>query len=275
MLSIFGDPTALITETGLLNKSSRFVIVEGKTDRQAIWRHVKRLGLSLRCLDGKANVLKFAKSARERGIDNVIAIVDSNGWSVLGMPAEYSELNGGVLAVTQYRDLEMDILGVTGIEGILAECLDTTRVDLAEASLGINVAESILHNAARIGALRVVNEAHSLGGKVNTLAYRLSQDPFEDCSIAMLVELAGLTPEVRNFAIERSLTYLDTHSPQTLACGHDVSALISRASGGTFGGGRAVSSKDVERMIRVAAGREVFDRTSIGVALEQFALAPS
>lgn len=249
-------------------RGQRYVVVEGRTDRAVVWRHLRSRGATVRPLEGKANVLAFARQARRGGLSNAISVVDRNGWTVDGLPAEIMSLCDLNLAVTQHRDMEMDLLRSTDFGAVEAEFFNPEVVLQVEHELGMSLRDAFIVAAAPLGAVRLAVEHMGLGVRVNRLAGSVAFDerrlrlPLADVVAALPLE------EPERTAVEREADQLLSTNPAVLlACGHDVMALVARSARRGLGSTGRCRAEDVERTLRASTSTEAFLSTPVGQAL--------
>lgn len=269
----FIDATAIANEISLLRDMYRgtVVIVEGPDDG-CVFEKFKARDDQCRIVPahGKENAINALRLLRRRGLATcVLVIVDADFWHLTGEEPEDAEV-----MLTEFHDLEMDIVASAALEDIVRELADARRVENFEALSEESLRTRLLEQAGRIGLARFVSCRDDL-----RLAFR-STDVEEYVDHARvevdldryLEEVLEASPDavgmdgIKSRLAETHVSGLDWAQ---VARGHDYASLLAIALR------TAIASHDVtianrshvEMLLRLAYSREYFERGALARAI--------
>lgn len=243
------------------------LVVEGADDGRLMERFAARED---RCrvvpANGKRSALGALALLRKRGMSNFVCVVlDADFWNLSGETPDDSDV-----MVTDFHDLEMDIAMSDAFDTLLREIADTDLVVEFERHHGTSTRQALLRILQVVGLLRFANYQHGLFLRFrNTeLEDYIHEESLEvDVNGFISAVLDDSHPGVDHASVKNctsSFEAQDADLPQ-LVRGHDLASLLGVALRKTISArDRSVGCREhVESMLRLAFGRECFERTNL------------
>lgn len=268
------DATHTANEIGLLRDVHRgsVLVVEGADDARVFERFRAQDGLcEVVVAFGKRPALDTLKILKRRGMAKLTCvIVDADFWHLTGEVPDDPDV-----LLTSFHDLEMDICMTEALENVLREYADPARIAHLESVEGTDIRTVFMRRLHGISALRFANAQAGLFLR------------FRDTDLSPFVDPDTLRIDVERFisaVLERSKSGVNRHQvmagaeaarvedvdlPQVVR-GHDLALVLGVAIHGVIGTCDETTARNVESLLRLAFGRECFERLSLHAAISSW-----
>ena len=251
----YKDPGDVAAEAVMLRmfRGGAVLVVEGVTDL-SFW--------SVRCHptcelvdgEGKANVIGGVQKLDTAEFDGVLGVVDDDYDSLVAV-----ELGTNNIVRTDARDLEAVLCRSSAIEKALAEFGSSSKIQVFEATQGIDVQSGLLERALPFGRLRLAAALYGLDLRQDAIRVQRFVDAstWETDEDALVRAVAR--PEVvgHEELVKRSIAELPTVDPWLVVRGHDLIEILRIGLQRVLGDIRPhIGAKEIARVLRAGFSAE-------------------
>lgn len=279
----YATNTKKIASEVAMSSRTRFILVEGETDRLFLSPHVGRRAV-IRELDGRSKVCEVFKVLEQRRQTNFVAVIDADFDQVVGINPSTPRIAYMALSDDGREctiDLEAMLICTRALRQMCGDCLGTRIKDHGGPEVfAEEMRESLRRAAAAVGSYRAAvmdlymetKAAQGIGELdeeewsqfVDPVTGAVSRDRLEEVIRAKVLNESKFR-EVR----QRSRDFYDNHGAGWLLCrGHDMTELLAMRL--SFLRGREIQRQEVERLLRDAYTENLLKKTAFGRRLEQF-----
>ena len=267
------DEYSIANEISVLRDTYRgtVVLVEGADDGRLMEKFRARED---RCrivpAFGNERALRVLRILRDRGHGHsLLLILDADYWHLTGDTPDDRDI-----VITDFHDLEMDIAMSDAFDSVLREIGDRERVAELEHQHRVSIRLMLLREAGRIAAVRYANALRGL-----YLRFRdVDLESFVRDETAV-IDVGGYVQAVLEkshggvslgevLSETANIRSVDSDLAQMVR-GHDFAALLAVALRCLIGQcpPDIASPRHVESLLRLAFGREHFDRSALNAAI--------
>lgn len=215
---------------------------------------------------GKQRALGALRILRERGLaDGLLVMLDADFWHLTGQIPDDDDI-----VITDFHDLEMDIVMSAAMDDLLREMADSGLVSAFEDDRGGSVVTALMRELAEVSVIRYANATRELflrfsyvdiGRYVDEHSARVDVHDYIQAVLDQShhgVELGEVV------AAAEAVTVADSELNQAVR-GHDFTILLGIALRHLLG--RCPPDigcgSHVEALLRLAYGREHFERSEL------------
>lgn len=250
-----------------------YLLTEGDTDARVFARFTDDTGCRTIDCRGKENAVEAIKILDKSGTTGVLAIVDADFDRI-----REKQIDSPNIVLTDLHDFDLMMITTPAFGKVLAEYGSQNKISQFEKRHGKRLLDHLMKEACKVGALRLLSQDESLNLKFKGCRYAQFVD---DARIE--VRLDKLVKAIKNNSQMHTLDDDDLickcnailgepHSLFELACGHDVSQLLSIGLRSTLGSNNA-SAVDLDRIeasLRLAYESTFFDCTKLKVKVSEW-----
>jgi len=251
-----------------------FLLVEGDTDARVIEGFTDNSTCMIIVGHNKDNVLQAVDLLLKTGPPGIVAIIDSDFWS----------LNGTVphrdcIFVTDSHDIETMMLQTSALEKVLRELASKPKMTRFQKTNNKTIREMLVDIGLPIGLARWISEKHSLALKFKEMDFTL----FVHAKL-FVVSLSQLANTIVGNTTNPSISAIDLHSKISQAqknnlpdvwhicSGHDLMKILSIALQSAIGSRKPheVTTQALERHFRLAYEYEFFRMSKLWKSLRNW-----
>lgn len=216
--------------------SGSFLLVEGASDSRLFKAFVDQDSCSVTVCHGRENVMSVVSILERENFCGVLAVADSDFSPLTGEVIESENI-----CLTDHNDLECMIITSSSWDAILSEYGSENKISQFEQSSDQSARQSILKQAAFIGATRFISKKNVWNLKFDRMTYQFrSNKSFEvdqERTVEHIISRSELDFRLESDnLIKMANSELGAGRDYILLCsGHDVCRLLARALRHEFG----------------------------------------